>query len=135
MNKMGFNRKEAIKKIESKQLKKDLPDFAPSDEVIVHLLINEGAKTRIQKIAGVVIRKRGSGLNETFTLRKISDGVGVEINFQTHSPLINEIEVVSKGQVRRAYLTYLRNRSGRDARIKPLNSATGKDDDMLDTQK
>ncbi|MBO6103989.1 50S ribosomal protein L19 [bacterium] len=135
MNKMGFNRKEAIKKIESKQLKKDLPDFAPSDEVIVHLLINEGAKTRIQKIAGVVIRKRGSGLNETFMLRKISGGVGVEINFQTHSPLINEIEVVSKGKVRRAYLTYLRNRSGRDARIKPLNGSTGKDDDMLETEK
>lgn len=135
MNKMGFNRKEAIKKIESKQLKKDLPDFAPSDEVIVHLLINEGAKTRIQKIAGVVIRKRGSGLNETFMLRKISGGVGIEINFQTHSPLINKIEVVSKGKVRRAYLTYLRDRSGRDARIKPLNAATGKDDDLLDTQK
>ncbi|MBQ3621480.1 50S ribosomal protein L19 [bacterium] len=135
MNKMGFNRKEAIKKIESKQLKKDLPDFAPSDEIIVHLLINEGAKTRIQKIAGVVIRKRGSGLNETFMLRKISGGVGIEINFQTHSPLINKIEVVSKGKVRRAYLTYLRNRSGRDARIKPLNTATSKDDDLLDTQK
>ena len=135
MNKMGFNRKEAIKKIESKQLKKDLPDFAPSDEVIVHLLINEGAKTRIQKIAGVVIRKRGSGLNETFMLRKISGGVGIEINFQTHSPLINKIDVVSKGKVRRAYLTYLRDRSGRDARIKPLNAATGKDDDLLDTQK
>ena len=135
MNKMGFNRKEAIKKIESKQLKKDLPDFAPSDEIIVHLLINEGAKTRIQKIAGVVIRKRGSGLNETFMLRKISGGVGIEINFQTHSPLINKIEVVSKGKVRRAYLTYLRDRSGRDARIKPLNAATGKDDDLLDTQK
>ncbi|MBO7085371.1 50S ribosomal protein L19 [bacterium] len=135
MNKMGFNRKEAIKKIESKQLKKDLPDFAPSDEIIVHLLINEGAKTRIQKIAGVVIRKRGNGLNETFMLRKISDGVGVEINFQTHSPLINEIEVVSKGKVRRAYLTYLRNRSGRDARIKPLNGPAGKDDDLLETQK
>ena len=68
-------------------------------------------------------------------LRKISGGVGIEINFQTHSPLINKIEVVSKGKVRRAYLTYLRDRSGRDARIKPLNTATSKDDDLLDTQK
>ncbi len=121
MNKMGFNRKQAINNIEAKQLKSNVPDFAPSDTVTVHLLITEGAKTRIQKITGVVIRKRGSGLNQTFMLRKISGGVGLEMNFQTHSPLINKIEVISKGKVRRAYLSYLRNLSGKEARIKPLN--------------
>lgn len=121
MNKMGFNRKVAIKNIEAKQLKKDLPDFAPSDTIVVHLLITEGSKTRVQKISGVVIRKRGSGLNQTFMLRKISGGVGTEMNFQTHSPLINKIEVISKGKVRRAYLSYLRGLSGKEARIKPLN--------------
>ncbi|MBO7043343.1 50S ribosomal protein L19 [bacterium] len=122
MSNMGFNRKEAIRNIEAKQLKNDLPDFAVSDTVTVHLLITEGTKTRIQKITGVVIRKRGSGLNQTFMLRKISAGVGLEMNFQIHSPLINKIEVVSKGKVRRAYLSYLRNLSGKDARIKPLNN-------------
>lgn len=121
MNKMGINRKLALRNIEAKQLKKNLPNFAPSDTITVHLLINEGAKVRIQKITGVVIRKRGSGLNQTFMLRKTSGGVGLEMNFQTHSPLINKIEVISKGKVRRAYLSYLRNLSGKDARIKPLN--------------
>lgn len=121
MNKMGFDRKKVLKNIESKQLKNNIPSFNPSDTVTVHLLINEGAKVRIQKITGVVIRKRGSGLNQTFMLRKISGGVGLEMNFQTHSPLINKIEVISKGKVRRAYLSYLRNLSGKEARIKPLN--------------
>lgn len=121
MNKMGFNRKLALKKIEAKQLKNNMPDFAPSDTITVHLLITEGSKVRIQKITGVVIRKRGNGLNQTFMLRKISGGVGLEMNFQTHSPLINKIELISKGRVRRAYLSYLRNLSGKDARIKPLN--------------
>lgn len=120
MSKMGFNRKTAIRKIEAKQLKKDIPEFSPSDTVVVHLLITEGNKTRVQKISGTVIRKRGNGLNQTFMLRKISGGVGTEMNFQTHSPLINKIEVVSKGKVRRAYLSYLRGLSGKEARIKPL---------------
>lgn len=118
---MGFDRKEALRKIESKQLKSNIPDFSVSDTIVVHLLITEGSKVRIQKINGIVIRKRGGGLNETFMLRKFSGGVGLEMNFQTHSPLINKIEVISKGKVRRAYLSYLRNLSGKDARIKPLN--------------
>ena len=120
-NKLGINRHEAIKKIESKQLKTNLPEFGSGDTITVHLLIKEGNKQRIQKVTGVVIRKRGSGLNETFMLRKISSGIGLEMVLQLHSPLINKIDVVSRGKVRRNYLSYLRNLSGKEARIKPLN--------------
>ena len=107
-----------ISKIEQEQLKTDVPDFAPGDTVVVQVRVKEGEKERLQAFEGVVIAKRNRGLHSAFTLRKISNGEGVERTFQTHSPAIGAIAVKRRGDVRRAKLYYLRDRSGRSARIK-----------------
>ncbi len=104
-----------LDKIESKYLRKDLPDFKPGDTVRVHVRVREGDKERIQVFAGTVIGRRGRGINETFTVRRISYGEGVERVFPLHSPMILKIEVERRGEVRRAKLTYLRKRIGRNA--------------------
>ena len=104
-------------KIESEQYRKDKAEFAVGDSVRVHTKVVEGDKERIQIFAGVVIGKRGHGLNETFTVRRISYGEGVERVFPLHSPRVDKIEVERKGQVRRAKLTYLRKRLGKGATL------------------
>jgi large subunit ribosomal protein L19 len=107
-----------IKKIEDAQLKTDLPVFGPGDTVIVRVKVKEGEKERLQAYEGVCIAKRNRGLHSAFTVRKISSGEGVERVFQTHSPAIDSVEVKRRGAVRRAKLYYLRDRSGKSARIK-----------------
>jgi large subunit ribosomal protein L19 len=104
--------------VEATQLKDDLPEFGPGDTVVVHLRVVEGDKERIQKYEGVVMQKRGSGSNATFTVRKISSGIGVERIFPVHSPRIAQIDVKRQGHVRRARLNYLRERTGKSARIR-----------------
>ncbi len=104
--------------VEATQLKDDLPEFGPGDTVVVHLRVVEGDKERIQKYEGVVMQKRGSGSNATFTVRKISSGIGVERIFPVHSPRIAQIDVKRQGHVRRARLNYLRDRTGKSARIR-----------------
>lgn len=94
------------------------PDFGPGDTVKVHVRIREGGRERIQVFQGVVISRRGGGLRESFTVRKVSFGVGVERTFPLHAPIISEIEVVTRGDVRRAKLYYLRDRVGKAAKIK-----------------
>jgi len=106
-----------LDKIESEQYRKDKTDFAVGDSVRVHTKVVEGDKERIQIFAGVVIGKRGRGLNETFTVRRISYGEGVERVFPLHSPRVDRIEVERKGEVRRAKLTYLRKRLGKGATL------------------
>lgn len=113
-----INKYEIMKHVDSKQLKNNVPEFNSGDTVILHNKILENNKLRIQKFEGVVIKKRGSGLSETIIVRKESNGVGIERTFQIHSPLLEKIEVVRRGKVRRAYLSYLRQRSGKSARIK-----------------
>jgi large subunit ribosomal protein L19 len=103
--------------IEQEQIKKDLPRFGPGDTVRVHLKVVEGERERIQVFEGVVIARANGGLKETFTVRKVSGGIGVERIFPLHSPMIAKIEVVRRGRVRRAKLFYLRKRSGKAARI------------------
>lgn len=107
-----------IKLVEQEQLKKDIPEFGPGDTVRVHLKVVEGERKRIQVFEGVVIARANGGLRETFTVRKISGGIGVERVFPLHSPMIAKIEVVRRGRVRRAKLYYLRKRSGKAARIR-----------------
>ena len=104
--------------IEREQFRSDLPDFNAGDTVRVHVKVVEGSNERIQVFEGVVLRRMGDGLRENFTVRKISQGVGVERTFPLHSPRIDRIEVVRYGKVRRARLYFLRKRSGRAARIK-----------------
>jgi large subunit ribosomal protein L19 len=103
--------------VEKPTLKTDIPTFAPGDSVRVHVKVREGEKERIQVFAGVVIARRGGGARETFTVRKISSGIGVERIFPLHSPVVDRIEVERKGSVRRAKLYYLRGRKGKAARI------------------
>lgn len=107
-----------IRSIEEAQMRTDLPDFGPGDTLKVHVKVVEGDRERIQVFEGVCIKRDGGGLTETFTVRKISQGVGVERTFPVHSPRIDRIEVVRKGRVRRARLFYLRDRIGKAARIK-----------------
>lgn len=107
-----------ISQLEAEQLKKDLPVFNPGDTVVVQVKVKEGTRERLQAFEGVVIAKRNRGLNSAFTVRKISHGIGVERVFQTHSPLVGDIQVKRRGAVRRAKLYYLRELSGRAARIK-----------------
>ena len=113
-----MRRNEIIEEVENAQLKDDLPEFAPGDTVVVQVRVREGTRERLQAFEGVVIGKRNRGLNSSFTVRKISHGVGVERTFQTHSPLIADISVKRRGDVRKAKLYYLRERRGRAARIR-----------------
>ncbi len=106
-----------IRDIEKDQLREDLPDFGPGDTIRVHFKIKEGEKERVQIFQGVVLQRRGEGINHTFTVRKISDGIGVERIFPFHSPFIESIDVVRRGKVRRAKLFYLRKRRGKATRI------------------
>lgn len=107
-----------IDEIEREQLKENIPSFAPGDTVVVQVRVKEGERERLQAYEGVVIAKRNRGLNSSFTVRKVSHGEGVERVFQTHSPTVAEIKVKRRGDVRRAKLYYLRDRSGKAARIK-----------------
>ncbi len=104
--------------VEKARLRDDIPEFWPGDTVKVHVKVVEGTRSRVQVFEGVVIGRRGGGLRETFTVRKISFGVGVERTFPVHSPVIDHIEVSRRGRVRRAKLYYLRDRIGKKARIK-----------------
>ncbi|MEX0869270.1 MAG: 50S ribosomal protein L19 [Nitriliruptoraceae bacterium] len=104
--------------VEQSQLRDDIPDFRPGDTVKVHVLVVEGTRSRVQVFEGVVIARKGGGVRETFTVRKVSFGVGVERTFPLHSPVIEKIEVDRRGKVRRAKLYYLRDRIGKQARIK-----------------
>lgn len=110
-----------IQVLGQEQMKSDIPEFRPGDTVRVHVKVVEGARERIQVFEGVVIRRRGSGLQETFTVRRMSYGVGVERIFPVHSPRVDKIEVARRGKVRRAKLYYLRDRVGKAARIKERN--------------
>lgn len=107
-----------LDQIEAAFLRDDIPDFAPGDTVRVHVRVIEGGRERIQTYEGVVIGRSGSGARETFTVRKISFGVGVERIFPVHAPIIQRLEVTRRGDVRRAKLYYLRGRVGKSARIK-----------------
>ena len=107
-----------INEFESKQMKTDLPEFRPGDTVVVSVKVREGERTRLQAFEGVVMGVKKAGLNSSFIVRKISSGIGVERTFQTHSPMIDSIQVKRKGDVRQAKLFYLRERSGKSARIK-----------------
>lgn len=107
-----------IQAVETPQLRSDLPAFGPGDTVTVNVKVKEGDRERVQAFQGVVIAIKNRGLNSSFTVRKISHGVGVERVFQTHSPIIDSVAVDRRGDVRRAKLYYLRERSGRSARIK-----------------
>ena len=104
--------------IDQASLRTDVPDFAPGDTLKVHVRVVEGNKQRVQVFQGVVIRRQGGGLQETFTVRKLSYGVGVERTFPVHSPIIDKIELFTRGDVRRAKLYYLRDRIGKAAKVK-----------------
>lgn len=107
-----------IQQIEAEQTGKEVPSFGPGDTVVVQVRVVEGTRSRLQAFEGVVLGKRNRGLNSAFTVRKISHGVGVERTFQTYSPAVEAIEVKRRGDVRQAKLYYLRERSGKSARIK-----------------
>ncbi|MBO1911130.1 50S ribosomal protein L19 [Sporosarcina sp. 6E9] len=109
-----------IAEITKDQLRTDLPEFRAGDTVRLHVRIVEGTRERIQLYEGVVIKRRGGGISETFTVRKISNGVGVERTFPVHTPKIEKIDVVRRGKVRRAKLYYLRSLRGKAARIKEI---------------
>ena len=108
--------------VDAASLRSDIPVFHPGDTVNVHVNITEGSRSRIQVFQGVVIARRGHGVSSTFTIRKVSFGVGVERTFPVHAPTIDRIEVVTKGDVRRAKLYYLRERHGKAAKIKEHRS-------------
>ena len=107
-----------IEQLEPEQLKGDVPNFGPGDTVVVQVRVKEGERERLQAYEGVVIAKRNRGLNSSFTVRKVSHGEGVERVFQTHSPAVASVQVKRRGDVRRAKLYYLRERSGKSARIR-----------------
>ncbi|HMQ26142.1 MAG TPA: 50S ribosomal protein L19 [Acidimicrobiales bacterium] len=104
--------------VDHASLRDDIPEFAAGDTLKVHVRVVEGSRERVQVFQGVVIRRQGSGIRETFTVRKVSFGVGVERTFPVHSPIIAKIEVHSRGDVRRAKLYYLRDRVGKAAKVK-----------------
>ena len=112
------NKNAIIQQLEAEQLKQEVPEFGPGDTLVVQVKVIEGTRERLQAFEGVVIGKRNRGVNSAFTVRKISHGVCVERTFQTHSRLIDSIEVKRRGDVRQAKLYYLRERSGKSARIK-----------------
>jgi large subunit ribosomal protein L19 len=104
--------------VDAESLRADVPDFRPGDTLKVHVRVIEGSRSRVQVFQGVVIRRQGGGLRETFTVRKVSFGVGVERTFPVHTPVIDKVEVVTRGDVRRAKLYYLRDLRGKAAKIK-----------------
>ncbi|WLD56928.1 50S ribosomal protein L19 [Salinispirillum sp. LH 10-3-1] len=112
------NKNLIIQQIEAEQMSKEIPEFGAGDTVVVQVKVVEGTRERLQAYEGVVIGKRNRGLNSAFTVRKISHGVGVERSFQTFSPVVDSIQVIRRGDVRKAKLYYLRERSGKSARIK-----------------
>lgn len=107
-----------VRQLEAEQLRQDVPDFGPGDSVRVHVKVVEGERERIQIFEGVVLKRSGGGINETFTVRKISQGIGVERTFLIHSPKVPKVEVMRRAKVRRARLYYLRGRVGKAARIR-----------------
>lgn len=109
-----------VKEVAATQLRNDLPEFSTGDEVKVYIRIIENKKERVQVFQGVVLQRRGGNVSETFTVRKVSSGIGVEKTFPLHSPTITKIEVVRRGKVRRNKIFYLRDRSGKSARIKEI---------------
>ncbi len=106
--------------VQQEQIKADVPDFRPGDVVKVHVKVIEGNRERVQIFEGVVIARQGAGVSETFTVRKVSFGVGVERIFPVHSPVVEKLEVITRGDVRRAKLYYLRDRIGKAAKVKEL---------------
>jgi len=112
------NRNPIIQALEAEQMNKEIPSFGPGDTVVVQVKVKEGNRERLQAYEGVVIGKRNRGLNSAFTVRKMSSGMGVERTFQTYSPLVDSVEVKRRGDVRQAKIYYLRDRSGKSARIK-----------------
>ena len=113
----------ALDELDAKSLRSDIPDFRAGDTVKVHVRVIEGSRSRVQVFQGVVIRRHGGGLRETFTVRKVSFGVGVERTFPVHSPNLDRIEVFTRGDVRRAKLYYLRELRGKAAKIKEKREA------------
>ena len=113
-----MNKNKYIKAVEASQLRNDIPPFSPGDTVVVDVRVVEGTRERLQPFEGVVLSIKNRGLGSSFIVRKISNGVGVERTFQTHSPIISSIKVKRRGDVRQAKLFYLRERTGRSARIK-----------------
>jgi large subunit ribosomal protein L19 len=115
---------QTLDSIDAASLRSDIPAFRPGDTVKVHVNVVEGNKSRVQVFQGVVIRRHGGGVRETFTVRKVSYGVGVERTFPVHSPVIDKLEIVMRGDVRRAKLYYLRDLRGKKAKIKEKREAT-----------
>ena len=115
-----MNANEIIKSIEAEQLKAEVPQFRVGDTVRVHALIKEGTRERVQIFEGTVLKRQNGGARETFTVRKFSNGVGVEKTWPVHSPIIDKIEVVRRGKARRAKLFYLRDRVGKAAKVKEI---------------
>ena len=111
-----------IELVEKDYLKSDVPHFKAGDTIAVHYKVKEGNKERIQVFEGFVLKKQNGGVSETFTVRRIASGVGVEKTFPLHSPKIDKIEIVKRGKVRRAKLNYMRERTGKAAKIKPAHS-------------
>jgi large subunit ribosomal protein L19 len=109
---------QTLDSVDAKSLKSDIPNFRPGDTVKVHVKVVEGNRSRIQVFQGVVIRRQGGGVRESFTVRKVSFGVGVERTFPVHTPIVEKIEIVTRGDVRRAKLYYLRDLRGKKAKIK-----------------
>ncbi|HUZ25874.1 MAG TPA: 50S ribosomal protein L19 [Streptosporangiaceae bacterium] len=116
----------AIAELEQAQIRSDVPDFRPGDTLRVHVKVTEGTRSRVQVFQGVVIRRQGGSSRETFTVRKVSYGVGVERTFPVHTPVIDKIEVVTRGRVRRAKLYYLRSLRGKAARIRERREVTAR---------
>ena len=115
---------QTLDSLDAASLRSDIPDFRPGDTVKVHVRVVEGNRERLQVFQGVVIRRQGGGVRETFTARKVSFGVGVERTFPVHSPIVDHIELVTRGDVRRAKLYYLRELRGKKAKIKEKRDAT-----------
>ena len=109
-----------IETLENEQLRNDIPEFRPGDTVRVHVKVVEGKNERIQVFEGTVLKKQGTGVRSTFTVRKISNGIGVEKTWPLHSPIVEKVEVVRRGKARRAKLFYLRQRTGKAAKVKEL---------------
>lgn len=115
-----INNGQILTSVQATQIKKDIPNFSSGDTIVVYNRIIEGKKSRIQKFEGIVLRRKGSGASETCIVRKESNGIGVELGFDINSPLVEKIEIKRYGKVRRAYISYMRQRSGKSARIKEI---------------